>query len=81
MKLYYTTSNNGDGSASVEFFEEQKCIELLEEADPETYGMGEGGSWMEVPDGTEITGIEIRSLEETERAVANSDNGYIDWDA
>lgn len=44
MKIYYTTSNNGDGSASVHFFESQECIDLLEEHDPETWGMGEGGS-------------------------------------
>lgn len=67
MRIFYTTSNNGDGSASVHFFESQECIDLLEDHDPETYASGEGGGWFDV-EGT-ITGIEIQSLAEVQQDI------------
>jgi hypothetical protein len=72
MRIYYTTVNGGDGSAWVEFFESQECINLLEQEDPETYGMGEGGDWFDV-DGT-ITGIRIKSLAQVQKEL-NGDFG------
>lgn len=60
--IYYTTSNNGDGSSSVGFYESQACIDLLEEEDPEGYAMGEGGGSFQV-EGI-ITGIKIDTLED-----------------
>lgn len=62
MRVWFTTSNNGDGSSSVEFFDSEECITKLEEKDPEGYAGGEGGGSFEVPDGTVITGIEIHNL-------------------
>lgn len=78
MKVYYTATNGGDGSASVSFFETQACIDKLEEADPETYGQGEGGSSFEVPDGTVFTGIEIHTEEAVDAAIVEGeDSGYV----
>lgn len=62
MRVYFTTANNGDGSASVCFYDSQACITKLEEKEPEAYGAGEGGGWFEVPDGTVITGIEVQNM-------------------
>lgn len=67
MRIYYTTTNNGDGSASVSFYESQECIDLLEEDDPETYGMGEGGSFFDV-EGT-ITGITVETLADVQAEI------------
>lgn len=75
MRVFYTTSDGGDGSSSVSFFESQKCIDMIEEADPDTYGSGEGGSWFEVPDGTPVTGITIHTEAECEKAVENGKSG------
>ena len=83
MRVYYTTTNNGDGSASVSFFESQAAINALEDADPETYGSGEGGGFFDVPDGTEVTGITIYSEERVMAAIAFEEeegNGYVDLD-
>lgn len=41
--IFYTAVDQGDGSAAVEFFEAQDCIDLLADADPERYAIGEGG--------------------------------------
>jgi hypothetical protein len=60
MKVYFTGTDQGDGSLGVEFFDSQEAIEKLEEEDYETY-RGEGGDWFEVPDGTVITGITIHT--------------------
>ncbi len=69
MHIYFTASNNGDGSASVEFFESKECITLLEEADPEGYGMGEGGGCM-VFDGTQPPdGITVETLESVKERI------------
>lgn len=48
MRIYYTSTNNGDGSSSVQFFDSQECIDTLEDADPETYYGGEGGCYFDV---------------------------------
>lgn len=66
--IYYTTSDNGDGSSSVQFFDCQEAIDILEEHDPEGYGCGEGGSSFEI-DG-EITGIDIKTLAQAQEQVA-----------
>lgn len=60
MRIYYTTSNNGDGSSSVEFFSDKECIGVLEEANPESYAGGEGGGYFDF-EGS-ITNIDIASL-------------------
>jgi hypothetical protein len=81
MKVWYTTRDGGDGYASVSFFESQEGIRILEEADPETYGCGEGGSWFEVPDGTVISGIEIYTDEQCRGAAKNAEEcGYAYFD-
>ena len=72
MRIYYTTCNNGDGSASVRFFESQECIDYLEENDPEGFGSGEGGSYMDI-EGT-VTGIEIEKFEDIKSEF--EENGY-----
>lgn len=71
MRVYFTTCDNGDGSASVCFFDSQECIDFLEDEENglEEYWAGEGGSWFEVPDGTEIVlagapYAKIKTLEE-----------------
>lgn len=69
MRIYYTTTNGGDGSASVDFFESQDLIDMLEEHDPETYGMGEGGSWFDI-EGT-ISGITIRNRISVDKEIAD----------
>ncbi len=69
MRVFYTTTDNGDGSSSVSFYESKECIELLEEANPETYGSGEGGSYFDV-EGT-ITGITIETLEDVKAEIAD----------
>ncbi len=62
MRIYYTCSNNGDGSSSVRFYESQECIDLLEDKDPEGYAGGEGGGYFYV-EGT-VTGLDIETLEQ-----------------
>jgi hypothetical protein len=69
MRIFYTTTNNGDGSSSVSFYESQECIDMLEESDPETYGSGEGGSYFDV-EGT-ITGITIETMEDVLAQIAD----------
>ena len=76
MKIFFTASNNGDGSSSVHFFESKECIDLLEEHDPEGYGGGEGGDWLEVPDGTIVTGITVKNLDWCKEYL--KDMGYLD---
>lgn len=68
MRIWYTGTDNGDGSLSVSFYESQECIEKLEEAIPEYY-RGEGGSWFEVPDGTVITGIDIQTVADVDQEI------------
>ena len=46
MIVYYTGTDNGDGSLGVSFFDSREAIEYLEEFDPETY-RGEGGGQFE----------------------------------
>lgn len=58
MRVFYTTSDNGDGSNSVEFFDSQECIDWLESDEnpsSDDYQSGEGGSYFDVPDGTTFT--------------------------
>lgn len=56
--IYYTASDNGDGSVSVSFYDSGECIDLLEKHDPESY-RGEGGGSFCV-DG-EISGITVET--------------------
>lgn len=39
---YYLITDNGDGSSSVQWFDEKPDLEALEEEDPETYFGNEG---------------------------------------
>ena len=39
---YYLITNNGDGSSSVQWFDEAPDLDALEEDDPETYYCNEG---------------------------------------
>jgi hypothetical protein len=64
--IYYTGVDGGDGSISVEFFESQECIDLLEEAIPEYY-RGEGGNSFTV---TGETDLEVTTLEEVKEQIA-----------
>lgn len=68
--IYYTAVNGHDGSASVAFFECGECIDLLEEHDPETYSMGEGGSSF-VVNGT--TDLQVRTLASVKKQVEDED--------
>lgn len=70
MRVFYTATNNGDGSSSVEFFDSQECITKLEDKDPEGYSCGEGGSSFDVPDGTVITGIEIHTMADVDEQLS-----------
>lgn len=66
MKVFYINANNGDGSSSTHFYDSKECINFCcdEENGLEQYWDGDGGSWgsFEVPDGTPITGIRIRTI-------------------
>ena len=59
--VWYTGTDCGDGSLSVEFFDSRICIELLEEINPESY-RGEGGNAFTLKG--EIEGITIQTLED-----------------
>lgn len=72
MRIFYTTTNNGDGSSSVAFYDSQECIDKLEEHDPETYGSGEGGSYFDV-EGT-ITGITIETMEDVLEEIGDDED-------
>lgn len=37
MRIYYTAMDCGDGSLHVRFFDDQRCIDLLNEHDPAGY--------------------------------------------
>lgn len=56
MKVWYLVANNGDGSSSVHFFQDQATAQALcdDESKLETYGGNEGGpnSFDILPDGT-----------------------------
>lgn len=56
-RIYYTAVDNGDGSLGVKFFDTD-CVAKLDSADPEAY-RGEGGSWFELPDNTEVNNLTI----------------------
>lgn len=60
MKIYYCACDNGDGSMGVEFFDNPKSIELLEEYIPEYY-RSDGGSSFEA----ESFSLEVETLEMT----------------
>jgi hypothetical protein len=62
--IYYTGSDNGDGSVSVQFYESQECIDLLEEKDPESF-RGEGGGCFTV-EGS-IVGIDIQTIDDVKQ--------------
>ncbi len=66
-RIFYTTHDNGDGSTGVSFYESQECIKLLEEAIPDMYASGEGGSSFEV-DGM-IYGIHVYTLEDVKEEI------------
>lgn len=66
MKVFYINADNGDGSSRTEFYDSKECIDFLcdEETGCDEYWDGDGGSWgsFEVPDGTVITGITIKTI-------------------
>lgn len=68
MKIYYINADCGDGSSRTEFYDSKECIDFCcnEENGLEEYWDGDGGSWhcFEVPDGTPITGITIKTIED-----------------
>lgn len=37
MRIYYTAMDCGDGSLHVRFFDDQRCIDLLTEHEPDSY--------------------------------------------
>ena len=71
MKIFYINSDSGDGSSCTHFYDSQEALDYVMDEDNgfEEYMDGDGGSWgsFEVPDGTPITGIRIRALEEVRR--------------
>ena len=69
ITIWYTATNQGDGSSGVEFWESAECITLLEEHDPETYAAGEGGSSF-IVEGN-ITGIYVGTLEEAKEQIGD----------
>lgn len=71
MRIYYTGVDCGDGSISVEFFESQECIDLLEEHEPESY-RGEGGRWFDVDGSISIT-TQITTLKEVKARIAEDE--------
>jgi hypothetical protein len=62
--IFYTTSNNGDGSSSVGFYESQACIDRLENVDPEGYGQGEGGGSFTIDGTTDLCVDTMADVEE-----------------
>lgn len=62
MRIYYTGTDNGDGSIGVRFFDSIECIDKLEEYEG---FRGEGGGSFEV-EGI-ITGIEIETMAEVDK--------------
>lgn len=74
--IYYASYNQGDGSAGVRFFEDQECIDLLEEHDLEGFGQCEGGGSFEV--NGSISGIEIETLDDVKEYLI--DCGFVDED-
>lgn len=71
MRIYYTSADNGDGSASTYFFESQQCIDMLEEDDPERYGAGEGGSHFDV-EGTH--NIPVQTLKDVKQEIKDNNS-------
>lgn len=43
QKVYVFVSDGGDGSASVCFTQDPNLLSILEEEDPESFGLNEGG--------------------------------------
>ena len=71
-RIWYTGTDGGDGSLGVSFYESRECIEKLEEHAPETY-RGEGGRSFEVPEGTEIVGIQIETMADVLAEIGEED--------
>lgn len=64
MIIYYTGVDCGDGSISVRFFSDERCIPLLEEYDMEGY-RGEGGGRFEIPvEVALLSGLTISSYDD-----------------
>lgn len=75
IEIFYTGTDLGDGSLGVAFFYSRKCIELLEDHDPETY-RGEGGGSFKIPvDAVFTSGLSIRTLED----VISEIDEYEEW--
>lgn len=59
MRIYYTAMDCGDGSLHVRFFDDENCVKLLNEHEPETYPEHSGGHF----DCDNFTGV-VSSMEE-----------------
>jgi hypothetical protein len=73
--IYYTATDNGDGSLGVSFYDSQEAIDLLEEHDLEG-ARGEGGGSFTV-DGT-VHGLHIETIEDVSQYLV--DMGYLEDD-
>ena len=74
MRIWYTGTDNGDGSIGVRFFYDQESIYMLDEFDPETY-RGEGGGSFEMPaDAVFASGLSISTLEEVNAEIEEYEN-------
>lgn len=79
MEYLYNIRDGQDGSASVEFFDCERTMILAEVIDEEAYGLGEGGSILEV-DGslledltTEMDLVERHGQEAVDKAIIDGD--------
>ncbi len=61
MIIYYTGVDCGDGSISVRFFSDERCIPLLEEYDMESY---RGGRFEMPVEAAYLSGLTISSYED-----------------
>ena len=71
MRVWLLSTDQGDGSRGIQFFDNKESCNRLIEHDPDTYSDGDGGNIysFEVPDGTEITGINIRTVEDVNEMI------------
>ncbi len=58
MKIFLTVVNCGDGSSSIEAYDNREAIERLQKEDPEGYSDGDGGCIYEI-EATDFKGLII----------------------
>lgn len=71
--IYYTATDDGDGSLGVSFYDSQEAIDLLEEHDLEG-ARGEGGGSFTV-DGN-VSGLHIETIDDVREYL--KDMGYLE---